>query len=202
MTHGTDLDRSILKLAKIWASDISHDPDTKVGAVVYDPVTNSMHFGVNGFAKKVHESPARWARPAKYDLVIHAEINAIIKALQSLGSDVSRCTLYCTHKPCAKCASMAIQVGIKNIVYVDTHWNDELTDKICDETNVRLVKLEEPLESYEADKDIKASWDRIVKASPELTRIMEGAGHVEQPIPPEMLQRKIINSINGSTWFV
>jgi orotate phosphoribosyltransferase-like protein len=97
---------------------------------------------------------------------------------------------------------MAIQVGIKNIVYVDTHWNDELTDKICDETNVRLVKLEEPLESYEADKDIKASWDRIVKASPELTRIMEGAGHVEQPIPPEMLQRKIINSINGSTWFV
>jgi deoxycytidylate deaminase len=187
LTHGTDLDRSILKLARTWAADMSHDPDTKVGAAVYDPVTNGMHFGINGFPKKVHEGPARWAKPAKYDFVIHAEVNAIIKALQSLGSDVSRCTLYCTHKPCSKCAGMAIQVGIKNIVYVDTHWDDQLTDQICDETNTRLVKLTGPICSEEADKDIKAVWAGIAQVK--LTKITETC--YGPPIPAEMLLRKI-----------
>jgi len=47
---------------------------------------------------------------------IHAELNAILKAAKE-GISLIGSTLYVTHSPCRACASMLIQVGVKNVVY-------------------------------------------------------------------------------------
>ena len=47
---------------------------------------------------------------------IHAELNGILKAAKE-GISLIGSTLYVTHSPCRACASMLIQVGVKNVVY-------------------------------------------------------------------------------------
>ncbi len=46
---------------------------------------------------------------------IHAEQNAIIQAGLH-GVNISGSTLYCTHSPCAICAKMIVNAGIKRVV--------------------------------------------------------------------------------------
>lgn len=50
----------------------------------------------------------------KYDVMAHAEVNAIVSSGQPLKS----CKLYCTYLPCAECAKAIITSGIKEIYYV------------------------------------------------------------------------------------
>lgn len=49
----------------------------------------------------------------KYDVVVHAEINAI----SSSKGDLTGFTLYCNYMPCAECAKSIISAGIKRVVY-------------------------------------------------------------------------------------
>lgn len=123
----------------MWAKNRSKDPTTKVGAGIYDVTTGALFLGYNGFAKGVDDTEERWQRPIKYDYVIHAEENAIFKALAALGSHPTECILFCTHKPCHKCMSKIAQVGIKTIYYKDKHDDSVFTDIIADETDVRLI---------------------------------------------------------------
>lgn len=53
-----------------------------------------------------------------HDPTAHAEINAIRKATQKLGShDLTDCTLYTTAYPCPMCLGAIIWSNIKNVVY-------------------------------------------------------------------------------------
>jgi dCMP deaminase len=70
---------------------------------------------------------------------IHAEQNAIVQAAHS-GTSVSGGTLYVTHQPCVLCAKMAINAGIKKIVFKGDY-PDELAMELLKEAGLEIVKL-------------------------------------------------------------
>lgn len=55
--------------------------------------------------------------------VIHAEVNALMEALQR--GEVHGSTLYTTVFPCIRCLNVAIQAGVRRIVYEEIYRNEE-----------------------------------------------------------------------------
>ncbi len=102
-----------LRLAKEVAT-WSKDPSTQVGAVIVDQNNRVVSLGFNGFARGVDDAlEIMEDREAKLRRMIHAEENALLFA----GRDVTDCTIYVTHAPCAPCAAKIIQAGIKKVVF-------------------------------------------------------------------------------------
>lgn len=114
-------DYRFLSLAKHVAS-WSKDMNKQVGAVI--TIDNQIiSLGFNGFARGVHDDPERLNdREIKLLLTIHAEINAIHFANQSLKG----ATLYTWPcMPCSGCAANIIQKQIKECVapyHETTNW--------------------------------------------------------------------------------
>lgn len=107
-------DARFIELAKHVAS-WSKDPSTQVGAVIVDPKTNIvLGLGYNGFPRGVHDDEVRYAnRELKYTLVVHAEVNAILTAGQSVkGATIYIWPLF----TCNECAKLIIQSGIIKVV--------------------------------------------------------------------------------------
>jgi dCMP deaminase len=71
---------------------------------------------------------------------IHAEQNAIVQAAYS-GTSVKDGTLYVTNQPCVLCAKMAINAGIKKIVFKGDY-PDNLSMELLKEAGIRVVKFE------------------------------------------------------------
>lgn len=71
---------------------------------------------------------------------LHAEQNLIIQAARS-GVNINGADLYCSTKPCIICTKMIINAGIKNVFYKEDY-NDELSDKLSKESDVKFVKVE------------------------------------------------------------
>lgn len=106
-------DEFFLGMAR-YVSTRSKDPSTKVGAVITFG-KDIVSVGFNGLPKRMDDNNIKyWQRPLKYDLVIHAEQNAII---QARGQNLEGATLYCTLHPCVDCAKSIIQAGIREVVY-------------------------------------------------------------------------------------
>jgi dCMP deaminase len=118
MNKSTKWDRKYLSLAKYIAETWSKDPSTKVGAVVVNWQASQEFIGYNGFPRGVNDWGGRYDdRELKYKLVVHAEVNAILKA----GPMASGASLYvypsfASPAICNECAKIAIQAGIKEIV--------------------------------------------------------------------------------------
>lgn len=108
-------DLRFLKLAD-HVAQWSKDPSTKVGAVIVDPERRVLSVGYNGFPRGVLDDEDRYnIRDTKYELIVHAEANAILTSTQS----VKGCTIYTTPLPsCARCAGLVIQSGIKRVVSI------------------------------------------------------------------------------------
>ncbi len=70
---------------------------------------------------------------------LHAEQNAIIQAAK-IGVSTEGATMYVTLQPCVICAKMAINAGIKKIVYKGDY-PDELSLNMLNEANVELIKV-------------------------------------------------------------
>jgi dCMP deaminase len=70
---------------------------------------------------------------------IHAEQNAIVQAANS-GVSLSGGTLYVTIQPCVLCAKMAINAGIKKIVFRGDY-PDDLSMELLKEAGIRVVRL-------------------------------------------------------------
>lgn len=106
-------DHRFIDLAK-FISTWSLDPSTKVGSVIVDDDQRVISIGFNGLAKGIKDTPERLNnRDVKLKIIVHAERNAIIFAQRSLKG----CTLYTwPFMPCATCAAMVIQSGIKRVV--------------------------------------------------------------------------------------
>lgn len=105
-------DVRFLDLAK-KISEWSHDPSTKVGAVIANEDNKILSHGYNGFPRGVDDSKKRYEdRPLKLKLVCHAERNA----LDNAHYDVSGAILYSTLFTCNECAKSIIQRGIKKVV--------------------------------------------------------------------------------------
>jgi dCMP deaminase len=114
--------RHFLKMAELVAQQ-SKDPSTKVGAVIVHPETKHvLSTGFNGFPQGVKDLPERYAeRALKYELVAHAEVNAIVRAGRR-GISVEGGHLYVVPtlmvpSCCNNCAKYVVQAGITKLWY-------------------------------------------------------------------------------------
>ena len=138
--NGKKWDKRFIDLAKLVGS-WSKDPSTQVGAVITDNNNRIVSIGFNGFPQNVVDSEDRLVdRESKYDIVVHAEANALMFANKS----VEGCTLYSwPFQPCSRCAGLIIQSGIKRVVSVkssDERWkkNFRLARQLFDESGIIL----------------------------------------------------------------
>ena len=135
--------KRFLEMAKL-ISTWSKDPSTQVGSVIVDKNRRIISTGYNGFAVGVHDTQERLEnRELKYPLTLHAEENALSFAKQ----DLTDCVLYVYGlPPCAHCASLIIQSGIKQVYTYELdeenpRWKDSiaLTKQIFREARVDLT---------------------------------------------------------------
>ena len=104
----------------------SKDPSTQVGAVIVNDENKVVSIGYNGMPRHIHDCDLTWEKGeglnSKYLYVCHAELNAILNARN--GASLANCTVYVTLFPCNECTKALIQVGIKEVVYLDNKYAD------------------------------------------------------------------------------
>lgn len=110
------LDKVYLNIAK-EISSLSYCKRSKVGAVIVKD-DNIISFGYNGTPAGVDNCCER--EDVTVAEVIHAEMNAILKAAKS-GYSVDNSTLYLTLSPCVDCAKLILQSGIKRVLYLEAY---------------------------------------------------------------------------------
>ncbi len=151
-----------MAVAFLWAEARSKDPSTKVGAAVVDPRTGGLFLGYNGFPAGVPDLDEVWHRRrdpcmlenplpfslTKYDLVLHAEQNAVRKALVA-GVDLREAVLVCTMIPCPRCMlTEVVAPGIREVVFAEDHYHAQtprdawLTREIARLGRVRLMHVD------------------------------------------------------------
>ncbi len=72
-------------------------------------------------------------------VAIHAEQNAIIQAAK-YGVSIEGATLYCTCQPCAICAKMIVNAGIRRVVFKGDY-PDAFAEKILNEGRIELCRI-------------------------------------------------------------
>lgn len=138
-------DARFLRLAQV-VSSWSKDPSTKVGAAIVRDDKTIVSVGYNGFPRGCDDDVALYAdRPTKYMRTVHAEVNAILTARES----VEGCTLYVWPlHPCASCTGVIIQSGIKHVVaYMKDEpgqWADQFKTarKMCEEAGIKITMVQ------------------------------------------------------------
>ena len=142
--NSTNWDNRFLDMAKL-VSTWSKDPSTKVGAVIVDPSNRLISVGYNGFPKGVTDDERLFDRDKKYDIIVHAEVNAILFANKTLDG----CTMYTSpFQPCPRCAGLIIQSGIRRVVSIvnsNPRWVEDFSTakQLLLEAKIRLDIYEE-----------------------------------------------------------
>lgn len=135
-------DERFLAIAQQIAT-FSKDPSTQVGCVLVRD-RRIVSTGYNGFPKNISDSLERLLdRDQKYEMTVHAEVNAITTAALH-GVSTEGCSAYVTFNPCSRCAAVLINAGI-DAVFVDgradipARWLDNfiLASKILAEAGVK-----------------------------------------------------------------
>lgn len=100
-------------LAK-FASQMSKDPSTKVGAALLRRDMSVAAVSFNGFPRNTSDSPRLYGnRDVKYSRIVHAEMNAILAVKEHLNG----CILFSWPiPPCDRCSVHIVQSGIKRVV--------------------------------------------------------------------------------------
>ena len=121
-------DEYFMGIAKL-AAERSKDPNTRVGACIVNDDKKIVSIGYNGMPKGVDEAQLSWNKgeglDSKYLYVCHAEFNAILNTRN--GSALKGCRLYVTLFPCNECAKACVQVGIKEIIYLENKYADTIS---------------------------------------------------------------------------
>jgi dCMP deaminase len=112
------LDKTFINIAK-EVGTLSHCTRSKVGAVLVKD-GNVISFGYNGTPAGMDNGCEE--NNVTKEEVIHAEMNAILKAAKS-GNAVEGSTLYLTLSPCKECSKLILQSGVKKVVYLNTYRN-------------------------------------------------------------------------------
>ena len=116
-------DKPYLEMAEVWAQN-SYCKRRKVGALLVKDrtiISDGYNGTPSGF-ENICEDENGVTKP----YVLHAEANAITKVAKS-GNSSEGATLYVTASPCAECAKLIFQAGIRRVVYRDAY---RLTDGI------------------------------------------------------------------------
>lgn len=113
LQHSTKWNMRFLQLAEHIAQ-WSKDPSTKVGAVIVRPNKTIVSVGFNGLPRGITDDDAILnAREKKYEVIVHAEDNALLMAKE----DLTGCSLYTWPlPPCSRCAGRIIQAGIGEVI--------------------------------------------------------------------------------------
>ena len=126
----------------------SKDPSRGVGAVIVSANKQVVSTGFNGLPRGVEDRPERLERPVKYDLIVHAEMNAIIQCARN-GVTPIDCAIYSSFFPCVNCAIAVVQAGIRTVVtYLpepgDDHWLESIDKSrtVFDEAGVEFLELD------------------------------------------------------------
>ena len=134
-------DLRFLDLAKFIAQ-WSKDPSTKVGAVIVDNNRRIISTGYNGFPVGIKDIPERLSnREIKYQIIVHAESNALLFATSSLKD----CTIYTwPFIPCSTCCGLIIQSGIARVVSINNdnpRWVDnfKLSEGLFKEAGINVT---------------------------------------------------------------
>jgi dCMP deaminase len=106
----------------------SKDPSTQVGACIVNKNKRIIGIGYNGFPTGCSDDELPWAREGslletKYPYVCHAEMNAITNAANK--PDLDGASMYVSLFPCNECAKLIVQVGIKEVVYLEDKYRDQ-----------------------------------------------------------------------------
>lgn len=126
----------------------SKDPSTQVGACIVDANNKVVSIGYNGMPRGIDDKDAPWGHgeglDSKYLYVCHAEFNAILNTRD--GAHLNGCRVYVTLFPCNECAKAIVQVGIKEVIYLqEKETNDvifEASKKILSMAGVKLTKYQ------------------------------------------------------------
>ena len=118
MNKQQKLDKTFINIAK-EVGTLSHCTRSKVGAVLVKD-GNVISFGYNGTPAGMDNGCEE--NNVTKEEVIHAEMNAILKAAKS-GNAVEGSTLYLTLSPCKECSKLILQSGVKKVVYLNTYRN-------------------------------------------------------------------------------
>ena len=105
----TTWDDYFMLLARAAATK-SKDPSTQVGAVIVGENNAVVGIGYNGPPRGTDDAATLKDRETRLLRTLHAEANAIMFA-RGRGT-----ALYTTMHPCAHCAALIIQAGIKRVV--------------------------------------------------------------------------------------
>lgn len=98
----------------------SNDKSTKCGCVIVGPDREIRSTGYNGLPRNVEYTEERDQRPTKYAYYCHAEENAITNAAR-VGVSLKDCRAYISAPPCANCARMLIQAGVREVFVPEEH---------------------------------------------------------------------------------
>jgi dCMP deaminase len=105
-----------MEMARLVAAN-SKDRHHRYGCVIVDNELAVLATGYNGFPRCVNDDvDARYERPAKYLYTTHAEQNAVADAARR-GASLADSAVYVDDRfPCASCAGLLIQAGIRTVV--------------------------------------------------------------------------------------
>ena len=146
LTPTVKWDRRFLALSDSIAS-WSKDPSRGVGAVIVSPARQIIATGFNGLPMGIEDRPERLERPVKYDLICHAEMNAIVQCARN-GVTPLGGTIYTSFSRCVHCTLSIIQSGIVRVVTYsmnegDEHWitNCGKSRELLSEAGIEFVEL-------------------------------------------------------------
>ncbi|MDD5504563.1 MAG: cytidine/deoxycytidylate deaminase family protein [Candidatus Omnitrophica bacterium] len=120
----------------------------KVGAVIVQN-KHILSTGYNGAPKGIKHCRQAGCIREKLNIAsgqrhelcrgLHAEQNAIIQAALH-GVSLKGSILYCTNMPCAICAKMLINAGIKKIVAADSY-SDQMAEGFLKEAGIKIAHI-------------------------------------------------------------
>nr|WP_262601884.1 dCMP deaminase family protein [Chryseobacterium sp. 6424] len=123
-------------MATEWAK-LSHCKRKKVGALIVKDrmiISDGYNGTPSGFENCCEDGTGK-----THWYVLHAEANAILKLAGSTQS-AKDATLYLTLSPCKECSKLALQAGIKKIVYIDDY-SDNSGIEFLKNHGIRILKI-------------------------------------------------------------
>lgn len=136
----------IAKEVSTWSKD-----KTKVGSVIINPKRKTIvSTGYNGFPSGMEDSQERIDnRDIKLEFTVHAELNAILNAKQSVeGFDLYTYPTMMIPNNCPNCAKHIAASGIKRVFYYEEEnlserWQKlaDITKTIYNETGVEYIQV-------------------------------------------------------------
>lgn len=106
-----------INIAKL-VSTLSYCKRKKVGCVIVKN-NNIVSFGYNG-TPTGENNKCECNKNITKKNVIHAELNAIIKASKN-NVNINNATMYVTLSPCVYCAKLILQSGVREVFYIEKY---------------------------------------------------------------------------------